>query len=134
MQFLDIMNFLSGVTSVDSVWKAHKTSETKGFFPYEWFDSPEKPTLPAFPPYNEFFSRLRNCNALDKAYSDYQSFVNSGCSIEEALKKLRVSSIPPQDKKIMHIYSKYGKTTTCNLSKIFLNGTITRMLCQRLKR
>ena len=95
VQFLDIMNFLGGATSLDSFLKAYKTTETKGFFPYEWFDSPEKLTYPTLPPYDEFFSRLPNCNPLDKAYSDYQSFVNSGCSSEEALKKLRVSSIPP---------------------------------------
>ena len=40
----------------------------------------------------------------------------------------------PQDKKIMHIYSNYRKTTTCNHSKIFFVGTITRILCKRLKR
>ena len=95
VQFLDIMNFLGGATSLDSFLKAYKTTETKGFFPYEWFDSPEKLTYPTLPPYDEFFSRLRNCNPLDKAYSDYQSFVNSGCSSEEAMKKLPVSSIPP---------------------------------------
>ena len=134
VQFLDIMNFLGGATSLDS-FLAYKTIETKGFFPYEWFDSPEKLTYPTLPPYNEFFSRLRNCNPLDKAHSDYQSFVNSGCSSEEALKKLReFLQFLPQDKRIMHIYSKYGKTTSCNHSKIFFDGTITRMLCQRLKR
>ena len=95
VQFLDIMNFLGVATSLDSFLKAYKTSETKGFFPYEWFDSPAKLTYPALPPYNESFSRLRNFNPLDKAYSDYQSFVNSGCSSEEALKKLKVSSITP---------------------------------------
>ena len=89
------MNFLGAAISLDSFSKAYKTSETKGFFPYEWFDSPEKLTYPALPPYNEFFGRLRNCNPLDKAYSDYQSFVNSECSSEETLKKFRVSSFPP---------------------------------------
>ena len=39
VQFLDILNFLGGATSLDSFLKAYKTSETKGFFPYEWFDS-----------------------------------------------------------------------------------------------
>ena len=35
VQFLDILNFLGGATSLDSFLKAYKTSETKGFFPYE---------------------------------------------------------------------------------------------------
>ena len=41
-QLLDIMNFLGGATSLDSFLKADKTSQTKNFFPYEWFDSPQK--------------------------------------------------------------------------------------------
>ena len=41
-QLLDIMNFLGGATSLDSFLKDYKTEETKGFYPYEWFDNPEK--------------------------------------------------------------------------------------------
>ena len=36
-QLLDILNFLGGATSLDSFLKAYKFSETKEFFPYEWF-------------------------------------------------------------------------------------------------
>ena len=42
VQLLDIMNIFGGATSLDSFLKAYKTEETKGFFPYEWFDNPEK--------------------------------------------------------------------------------------------
>ena len=35
IQLLVILNFLGGATSLDSFLKAHKTSETKRFFPYE---------------------------------------------------------------------------------------------------
>ena len=42
VQLLDIMNLLGGATSLDSFLKAYKTSETKDFFPYEWFDCPQK--------------------------------------------------------------------------------------------
>ena len=35
VQFLDIMNLLGGATSLDSFFKAYRTSETKRFFPYE---------------------------------------------------------------------------------------------------
>ena len=42
VQLLDILKFLGGATSLDSFLKAHKTSETKGFFPYEWFVCPQK--------------------------------------------------------------------------------------------
>ena len=35
VQFIDIINFLGGATSLDSFLKAYKTSDTKGFFPNE---------------------------------------------------------------------------------------------------
>ena len=71
IQLLDIMNFLGGATSLDSFLKAHKTKETKGFFPYEWFDCPEKMNNNKLPPYNSFFSVLRNSNPLEKDYNDF---------------------------------------------------------------
>ena len=49
LQFFDIMNFLGGATSLDFFLKAYKTSEMKRFFPYEWFDRPEKLTYAALP-------------------------------------------------------------------------------------
>ena len=50
VQLLEIMNFLGGATSLDSFLKAYKTSETKGFFPYEWFDCPQKMNNSELPP------------------------------------------------------------------------------------
>ena len=117
MQFLDIMNILVGATSPDFFLKAYKTSKTKEIFPYEWFDSPEKLAYLAFPPYNELFSRLRNWNPLDEAYSDYQNFLNAGYSSEEALKNSEFLQFLPEDKRIMHIYSKYGKTRHAIIQK-----------------
>ena len=49
IQLLDIMNFLGGATSPVSFLKAYKTSETKGFFPYEWSDHPDKCKIQNFP-------------------------------------------------------------------------------------
>ena len=55
VQFLDIMKFLGGATTPKSFLKAYKASETKGFFPYEWFDNPDKLGFPELPPYEAFF-------------------------------------------------------------------------------
>ena len=66
VQLLDIINFLAGATSLDSFFKAYKTEETKGFFPSEWFDNPEKLNNKELPPYDSFFSKLRNNNPLEK--------------------------------------------------------------------
>ena len=95
IQFLDILNFLGGATSLDSFLKAYKTSETKGFFPYEWFDSPEKLDATFLPPYDCFFSKLRNYNPLEKEFTDFTKLLNSGFSQQESLKKLRLKNVPP---------------------------------------
>ena len=95
VQLLDIMIFLGGATSLDSFFKAYKTSETKGFFPYEWFDSPQKLNNSELPPYDTFFSKLRNMNPLKKDFSDYQTLLSSGLKTEEALSKMKLSKPPP---------------------------------------
>ena len=77
VQLLDIMNFLGGATSLDSFLKAYKTAEAKGFFSYEWFDWPQKMNNSELPPYDAFFSKLRNVNPLEKDYSDYQDLLGS---------------------------------------------------------
>ena len=64
VQLLDIMNFLGGATTLDSFLKPDKTAETKGFFPYERFDCPQKMSNRELPPYDAFFSKLRNVNPL----------------------------------------------------------------------
>ena len=48
-QLLNFMIFLGGATSFDSLLKAYKTSQTKGFFPSEWFDYPDKMQNENFP-------------------------------------------------------------------------------------
>ena len=89
------MNFLGGATSLDSFLKAYKTKETKGFFTYEWFDCPEKMNKKELPPYDSFFSILRNSNPFEKEYNDFQNLVNSGLATEQAVAKLRMHRIPP---------------------------------------
>ena len=89
------MTFLGGATSLDSFVKAYKTKETKGLFPYKWFDCPEKMSDKDVPPYNSFISILRNSNPLEKDYNDFQNLVNSGLTTQQALAKLRMDRIPP---------------------------------------
>ena len=90
IQVLDIMIFLGGATSLDSFLKAYKTKETKGFFPYEWFDCPEEMNNKKPPPYDSFLSILRNSNPLEKDYNDFQNLVNRGLTTEQAVAKLRL--------------------------------------------
>ena len=95
VQLLEVMNFLGGATSLDSFLKAYKTAETKGFFLYERFDCPQKMNNSELPPYDAFFSKLRNVNTLEKDYSDYQKLLSCGLKTEEALCKMKLSKPPP---------------------------------------
>ena len=95
VQLLDILKFLGGATSLDSFLEAYKTEETKGFFPYEWFDNPEKLNNKELPPYNSFFSKLRNINPFEKDYNDFENLTTSGLSSKQAVCKLRLNKIPP---------------------------------------
>ena len=65
IQLLDNMNLLGGVKSLDSFLKAYKTSETKRFFTYEWFDHPDKMQNTELPPHDDFYSKLRSCPPLE---------------------------------------------------------------------
>ena len=95
VQLLDIMNFLVGAASIESFLKAYKTIETKGFFPYERFDYPQKMSNSELPPYDAFFSKLRNLNPLEKDHLDYQKPLSCGLKTEEALSKMKLSKPPP---------------------------------------
>ena len=88
VQFLDIMKFLGGVTTMDSFLKAYNASETKRIFLYDWFDNPDKLNFPELPPYEAFFSKLRNINPLNKEFIDYELLRKSGFDEQQALKKL----------------------------------------------
>ena len=90
IQLLDIMNFLGGATSLDSFLKAYKTSETKGFFPYEWFDHPDKMQNTELPPYDAFYIKLRSCNPLEAEYTDYVNLLKGGLTTEQAVVKLKL--------------------------------------------
>ena len=95
IQPLDIMIFLGGATSLDSFLRAYKTSETKGFFPYEWFDHPDRMQNTELPPYDAFYSKLRSCYPPEAEYMDYINLLKSRLTTEQAVVKLKLSKPPP---------------------------------------
>ena len=97
IQLLNIMSFLGGATSLDSFLKAYKTSVTKGFFPYEWFDHADKMQNTELPPYDASYSKLRSCNPLEAEYTDYVNLLKSGLTTQQAVVKLKLSKPPPWD-------------------------------------
>ena len=93
VQLLDIMKFLGGATTLDSFLKVYKASELKGYFSYVWSDTPNK-LDEQLPSYDDFYSKLKNSNPLDKEFDDYQKLLNTGITEEQALKKLGLKTKP----------------------------------------
>ena len=120
IQLLDIMKFLGGATSFDSFLKAYKTSETKGFFPYEWFDHSDKMQKTEPPPYDAFYSKLRSCNPLEAEYTDYVNLLKSGMTTEQAVVKLKLWKPPPTGKENYQYLQQIWKQEQMSLFKDFL--------------
>jgi len=57
--FLDIINYIGPGTSYDKWVKAYGCKTVKSWFPYEWFDTPEKLDYPGLPKYEEWYSKLK---------------------------------------------------------------------------
>ena len=71
LKFLDISLYLSPGVSYDKFLKAYGIQMTKGFFPYEWFNSVDKLKEDKLPDYDCFYSRLKSCNVLEVEYNEY---------------------------------------------------------------
>ena len=57
--FLDITNYLGPRTSYEKWTKAYECTAEKSWFPYEWFDTPEKLYHPGLPDYPAWYSHLK---------------------------------------------------------------------------
>ena len=95
VQFFEVMKFLGQTSTLDSFLKAQKASKTNRFFPYDWFDNPDKLDFPHLPSYKAFFSKFRNNSLQDKNFFDYEELRKSGLDEEEAMKKLQIKNVLP---------------------------------------
>ena len=58
-RFLDIINYLGPGTSYEKWVKAYECKTVKSWFPYEWFDRPEKLDYPGLPDYMAWYSNMK---------------------------------------------------------------------------
>ena len=117
---------------MDSFLKAYRASETKGIFPYEWFYNPDKTDLPKLPPYEAFFSELRNNNALEKDFIDYEKLRKSEFDEQQALKKLQIKTGPPSGldnyNYLQKTWNKNGMTVCKDFSNFYSNKDVVPTL------
>lgn len=59
VRFLDIINYLGPGTSHDKWTKAYGCEAEKSWFPYEWFDFPDRLGFPGLPNCPAWCSSLR---------------------------------------------------------------------------
>ena len=107
IQFLDILNFLGAAASLDSFLKAYQSEETQGYFPYEWFDSSTKLDCNHLPPYDSFFSKLKNPSPLEKDFCQFKKMMESGKEDLDVLRELGLKEKPLSGKE------KYALLKSC---------------------
>jgi len=67
-KFIDLMQYLSVGTSYSKFLKAYQVDEQRVFFPYQWFDHPDKLNHTKLPPHQAFYSCLKQSNISSEDY------------------------------------------------------------------
>ena len=94
LKFMDILQFLAPGYNLKSFFKAFGVSEQKGFFPYDYFTHADQLDETTLPPYETFYSTIKNCNVLEEDYATFQKLIDQGKSQQEALQALRLPTKP----------------------------------------
>jgi hypothetical protein len=71
-KMLGFASYMSPGVSYDKFLKAFDVAESKGLFPYEWFDGVDKLNHPTLPSHEDFYSSLKDCNISPEEYQFYQ--------------------------------------------------------------
>ena len=111
---MDILQFLAPGYNLKSLFKAFGVSEQKGFFPYDYFTDADQLDETTLPPYETFYSTIKNCNVLEEEHAAFQKLVDQGKSEQEALQTLGL--------KIISGFNSYGLKISGQFLLIFLNG------------
>ena len=112
LKFLDISNYLAAGCSYSKFLKAYDVSESKSYFPYEWFDDVSKLDFPRLPDYADFKSSLRNANVLAVEYTEW---VESGGVGE------RPKTGPEKYQDLLTIWQEKGMTTLADFLQYYVN-------------
>ena len=125
---LDKLSFLGGATSLDFFLKFYKTSETKDCFPHEWFVDPENLNNTQLPPYEIFFSKLRNNHLSEKNYPDFRRLIDGGLTSKDALSKLYLKQPPATGQESFQFFTCVWQKDNIRTFKDFCAGITLRKL------
>lgn len=94
-KIINMCNFLAPGTTYRDFLKAYNDNNIeKGYFCYDFLDSAEKLNFDRLPPYEAFYSDLKQGNILEEEYKEFSNYLNDGFSEAEALKMLDLKSVP----------------------------------------
>ncbi len=97
LKFIDILSFLPPTTNYKKFLKCYSVSESKGWFPYDWFKSSDLLDYPELPPFEAFYSPLKGRNLLEEPeeQAEYEKDFQKWCiKFSEAMvKKTDVNQI-----------------------------------------
>ena len=133
VQLLDIMNFLRGATTLDSFLKAYRTSETKGFFPFEWFDCPQKMNNCELPFTTHFSVNFETWIPLKRTIQIIKKYLAADWRLWKHNLKWGFPNHRLQEKKTTNICLIYGKMKVCVPLKTFYAVTTTKTVYQHSK-
>ena len=90
----DFFQFLVPGYNLKSFFKAFGVIEQEGFFPYDYFTHTDQLDETTLPPYETFYSTIKNCNVLEEEYASFQKLFDQGKSEQEALQSPRLPTKP----------------------------------------
>ena len=93
-KFIDIQFFLAPGYNLSKFLKAYDADDAKSDFPYEYLNSVADLLSNEFPPYDGFYSTLRQVNTLDQEHQHFCGLVQEGFSEEQALRRMGLEEPP----------------------------------------
>ena len=93
-QFLNLMSFPGGATTFEALLFSKQTKPAKpgeSFFRWEKFENVKVLMYQPPPWIDDFLSRVRKCNLLDKTHFLYQNTLITGFNTTESFEKLKLS-------------------------------------------
>ena len=131
LKFMDILRFLAPGYNLKSFFKAFGVSEQKGFFLYDYFTHADHLDEATLPPYETFYSTIKNCNVLEEEYALFQKLlaIDEGKSEQEALQSLRLPTKPktsPENYQwLQHLWSENQWLTFADFLKWYDDLVVT---------
>ena len=128
LKFMDILQFLVLGYNLKSFFKAFGVSEQKGFFPYDYFTHADQPDEANLPPYETFYSTIKNCNVPEEEYASFQKLLDQRKSEQEAYNPCDYQQNQKPVLKIISGFNNYGLKINGQLLLIFSNGIMIWMI------